>query len=107
MHAAMMTILILFVVLALPPPQVNSLVNRLKQGMKRSAVVAALFSEPGRITFCTYFFVITNYCPTVLSQYIWEQQEFDVINRTTRISLHFQLGKKKTLRHAFSYNWRL
>ncbi|CAA6660691.1 unnamed protein product [Spirodela intermedia] len=39
--------------------------------------------------------------------YIWEQQEFDIINRTTRISLHFQLGKKKTLRHAFSYNWRL
>ncbi|XP_078434836.1 S-adenosyl-L-methionine-dependent methyltransferases superfamily protein [Wolffia australiana] len=39
--------------------------------------------------------------------YIWEQQEFDIVNRLTRISLHFQLGKKKTLRHAFSYKWRL
>ncbi|XP_077241247.1 uncharacterized protein LOC143881833 [Tasmannia lanceolata] len=40
--------------------------------------------------------------------YVWEQAEFDIINRTTRISLHFHLGKKQqTLRHAFSYNWRL
>lgn len=40
-------------------------------------------------------------------QYIWEQEEFDVINRRTKISLHFQFGKKKTMRHAFSYHWRL
>ncbi|XP_011625961.1 uncharacterized protein LOC18441317 [Amborella trichopoda] len=39
--------------------------------------------------------------------YIWEQEEFDALSRTTRISLHFNLGKKGTLRHAFSYNWRL
>ncbi|KAJ3707597.1 hypothetical protein LUZ61_011302 [Rhynchospora tenuis] len=39
--------------------------------------------------------------------YIWEQEEFDVINRKTKISLHFQFGKKKALRHAFSYHWRL
>lgn len=40
--------------------------------------------------------------------YIWEQEEFDIINRTTRISLHFHLKKNRgTLRHAFSYNWRL
>ncbi|XP_078181841.1 S-adenosyl-L-methionine-dependent methyltransferases superfamily protein [Carex rostrata] len=39
--------------------------------------------------------------------YIWEQEEFDVINRRTKISLHFQFGKKKTMRHAFSYHWRL
>ncbi|XP_039121656.1 uncharacterized protein LOC120258347 [Dioscorea cayenensis subsp. rotundata] len=39
--------------------------------------------------------------------YVWEQADFDIINRTTRISLHFQLGKKHIIQHAFSYNWRL
>ncbi|KAJ8640103.1 hypothetical protein MRB53_016797 [Persea americana] len=40
--------------------------------------------------------------------YVWEQEEFDILNRTTRISLHFQLGKNQgTLRHAFTYSWRL
>ncbi|XP_042510300.1 uncharacterized protein LOC122085787 [Macadamia integrifolia] len=40
--------------------------------------------------------------------YVWEQAEFDIINRTTRISLHFHLkNQKKKIRHAFSYNWRL
>ncbi|KAL3518530.1 hypothetical protein ACH5RR_021119 [Cinchona calisaya] len=40
--------------------------------------------------------------------YIWEQAEFDVLQRKTRISLHFNLQKqKKKLRHAFSYSWRL
>ncbi|PKA67172.1 hypothetical protein AXF42_Ash004664 [Apostasia shenzhenica] len=39
--------------------------------------------------------------------YIWEQEEFDIISRRTRISLHFHLGKKHILRHAFSYDWRL
>ncbi|KAL0922905.1 hypothetical protein M5K25_006935 [Dendrobium thyrsiflorum] len=39
--------------------------------------------------------------------YIWEQGEFDIISRRTRISLHFHLGKKFTFRHAFSYEWRL
>lgn len=39
--------------------------------------------------------------------YIWEQGEFDIISRRTRISLHFQLGKMGMLRHAFSYDWRL
>nr|CAD1838557.1 unnamed protein product [Ananas comosus var. bracteatus] len=36
-----------------------------------------------------------------------EQAEFDVVHRRTRISLHFHLGRKKALRHAFSYDWRL
>ncbi|XP_068664069.1 uncharacterized protein [Aristolochia californica] len=40
-------------------------------------------------------------------KYVWEQEDFDIINRTTRISLHFQLGKHQTIHHAFSYNWRL
>ncbi|XP_010943707.1 uncharacterized protein [Elaeis guineensis] len=39
--------------------------------------------------------------------YVWEQAEFDIINRRTRISLHFHLGKKQMLRHAFAYDWRL
>ncbi|KAG0495312.1 hypothetical protein HPP92_000003 [Vanilla planifolia] len=39
--------------------------------------------------------------------YVWEQAEFDIINRRTRISLHFHLGKKRVLRNAFSYDWRL
>ncbi|XP_002980045.2 uncharacterized protein LOC9638833 [Selaginella moellendorffii] len=40
--------------------------------------------------------------------YTWEQEEFDIIKRTTRISLHFQLAKsRRVLRHAFSYHWRL
>ncbi|KAH9699805.1 hypothetical protein KPL71_024509 [Citrus sinensis] len=40
--------------------------------------------------------------------YVWEQAEFDIIERKTRISLHFHLQKEqKKLRHAFSYNWRL
>ncbi|XP_010244417.1 PREDICTED: uncharacterized protein LOC104588259 [Nelumbo nucifera] len=40
--------------------------------------------------------------------YFWEQAEFDIINRTTRISLHFHLrNQQRKLRHAFSYNWRL
>ncbi|KAG6586006.1 hypothetical protein SDJN03_18739, partial [Cucurbita argyrosperma subsp. sororia] len=41
-------------------------------------------------------------------KYIWEQAEFDIIGRKTRISLHFDLKKQqKKLRHAFSYSWRL
>lgn len=41
-------------------------------------------------------------------QYTWEQAEFDVVGRKTRISLHFDLKKQqKKLRHAFSYSWRL
>ncbi|KDP37592.1 hypothetical protein JCGZ_07938 [Jatropha curcas] len=40
--------------------------------------------------------------------YIWEQAEFDIIERKTRISLHFHLKQQqKKLRHAFSYSWRL
>ncbi|KAL7154059.1 hypothetical protein ABFS83_04G209800 [Erythranthe nasuta] len=40
--------------------------------------------------------------------YMWEQAEFDVIQRKTRISLHFNLHKhNKKIRHAFSYSWRL
>ncbi|KAK9153710.1 hypothetical protein Sjap_001190 [Stephania japonica] len=40
--------------------------------------------------------------------YVWEQAEFDIIRRTTRISLHFKLHKQQwKLRHAFSYSWRL
>ncbi|PRQ32241.1 putative S-adenosyl-L-methionine-dependent methyltransferase [Rosa chinensis] len=40
--------------------------------------------------------------------YFWEQAEFDIIERKTRISLHFHLKKQqKKLRHAFSYSWRL
>lgn len=39
--------------------------------------------------------------------YVWEQAEFDIISRRTRISLHFQRGKKWIFRHAFSYDWRL
>ncbi|EXB38466.1 hypothetical protein L484_022367 [Morus notabilis] len=40
--------------------------------------------------------------------YVWEQAEFDIIERKTKISLHFHLQKQqKKLRHAFSYSWRL
>ncbi|KAL9273023.1 hypothetical protein AKJ16_DCAP13495, partial [Drosera capensis] len=40
--------------------------------------------------------------------YIWEQEEFDIIQRKTRISLHFHLNKpRRKIRHAFSYSWRL
>ncbi|GLT63859.1 hypothetical protein SLA2020_363910 [Shorea laevis] len=40
--------------------------------------------------------------------YVWEQAEFDIVQRMTRISLHFHLQKQqKKLRHAFSYSWRL
>ncbi|KAJ7947976.1 S-adenosyl-L-methionine-dependent methyltransferases superfamily protein [Quillaja saponaria] len=39
--------------------------------------------------------------------YIWEQAEFDIIERKTRISLHFHLKQQRKLRHAFSYSWRL
>ncbi|KMT05503.1 hypothetical protein BVRB_7g176270 [Beta vulgaris subsp. vulgaris] len=41
-------------------------------------------------------------------KYTWEQAEFDVIQRKTRISLHYQLYKpQKKIRNAFSYSWRL
>ncbi|CAN0916748.1 hypothetical protein LINGRAHAP2_LOCUS29877 [Linum grandiflorum] len=40
--------------------------------------------------------------------YMWEQDEFDIVARKTRISLHFHLHKQqRKLRHAFSYSWRL
>ncbi|GLJ54877.1 hypothetical protein SUGI_1178420 [Cryptomeria japonica] len=40
--------------------------------------------------------------------YIWEQEDFDIISRTTRISLHFNLNKmQRSYRHAFTYHWRL
>lgn len=40
--------------------------------------------------------------------YLWEQEDFDIINRTTKISLHFYLSKsQRSLRHAFTYQWRL
>ncbi|KAK6936196.1 hypothetical protein RJ641_033226 [Dillenia turbinata] len=40
--------------------------------------------------------------------YVWEQAEFDLIQRKTRISLHFHLHKpQRKIRHAFSYSWRL
>ncbi|XP_031473687.1 uncharacterized protein LOC116246122 isoform X1 [Nymphaea colorata] len=39
--------------------------------------------------------------------YIWEQTHFDAISRTTRISLHFNFTKQRSLRHAFTYHWRL
>lgn len=41
-------------------------------------------------------------------KYVWEQAEFDIIERKTRISLHFHLQKpQKKLPYAFSYSWRL
>ncbi|XP_027345507.1 uncharacterized protein LOC113857626 [Abrus precatorius] len=39
--------------------------------------------------------------------YVWEQAEFDIIQRKTRISLHFHMKDQRKLRHAFSYSWRL
>ncbi|KAF6165984.1 hypothetical protein GIB67_012881 [Kingdonia uniflora] len=40
--------------------------------------------------------------------YVWEQTNFDIVHRTTRISLHFNpRNKQRKLRHAFSYDWRL
>lgn len=41
--------------------------------------------------------------------YTWEQAGFDIVQRKTRISLHYTLlnHQKKKLRHAFSYSWRL
>ncbi|XP_055831637.1 uncharacterized protein LOC129900647 isoform X2 [Solanum dulcamara] len=40
--------------------------------------------------------------------YVWEQAEFDIIKRKTRISLHFNMHKpQRKIRHAFSYSWRL
>lgn len=40
--------------------------------------------------------------------YVWEQDEFDIIQRKTRISLHYNLHKqKRKIRQAFSYSWRL
>ncbi|KAL5716806.1 hypothetical protein ACHQM5_009926 [Ranunculus cassubicifolius] len=40
--------------------------------------------------------------------YFWEQAEFDIVNRMTRISLHFHLRKQqRKILHAFSYTWRL
>ncbi|RZC76264.1 hypothetical protein C5167_000381 [Papaver somniferum] len=40
--------------------------------------------------------------------YTWEQEEFDILHRTTRISLHYNLRKQqRKIRHAFSYSWRL
>lgn len=39
--------------------------------------------------------------------YTWEQEEVNIVNRKTKISIHFQLKNKQTLRHAFSYSWRL
>ncbi|KAL8496377.1 hypothetical protein ACS0TY_020188 [Phlomoides rotata] len=40
--------------------------------------------------------------------YVWEQAEFDIIQRKTRISLHYNLHKqKRKIRNAFSYSWRL
>ncbi|XP_057806199.1 uncharacterized protein LOC131021124 [Salvia miltiorrhiza] len=40
--------------------------------------------------------------------YVWEQAEFDIIQRKTRISLHYNLHKQqRKIRHAFSYSWRL
>lgn len=40
--------------------------------------------------------------------YTWEQAEFDIIQRKTRISLHYQLHRpQKKIRSAFSYSWRL
>ncbi|CAM8897958.1 unnamed protein product [Rhodiola kirilowii] len=45
---------------------------------------------------------------TYFRHYIWEQEEFDIVQRKTRISLHFHLKKQqKKIRHAFSYSWRL
>jgi hypothetical protein len=43
-----------------------------------------------------------------MKEYTWEQEEFDVTTRTTKISLHFRIFKEqRVLRHAFSYHWRL
>ncbi|KAL1203506.1 hypothetical protein V5N11_009867 [Cardamine amara subsp. amara] len=40
--------------------------------------------------------------------YTWEQAEFDIVSRKTRISLHYHLQKQnRKIRHAFSYSWRL
>lgn len=40
--------------------------------------------------------------------YVWEQEDFNIIDRTTKISLHFYLNKnQRSLRHAFTYHWRL
>ncbi|CAI0544266.1 unnamed protein product [Linum tenue] len=40
--------------------------------------------------------------------YMWEQDEFDIVARKTKISLHFHLLKQqRKIRHAFSYSWRL
>lgn len=56
---------------------------------------------------------VSSECPLKLRRhlrdftYLWEQEAFDVITRTTKISLHFQLKNNRMLRHAFTYHWRL
>ncbi|XP_050369050.1 uncharacterized protein LOC126787171 [Argentina anserina] len=53
-----------------------------------------------------YFFLYSHYF--LSCAVFWEQAEFDIIERKTRISLHFHPKKQqKKLRRAFSYSWRL
>ena len=39
--------------------------------------------------------------------YYWDQQEFDPITRTGKWAIHFKPAKKKKMKDAFIYDWRL
>lgn len=75
--------------------------------------VLEALSDRGGIFVMDIYGGVSSECPLKLRRhlqdftYIWEQEAFDVINRTTRISLHFQLKNNRMLRQAFTYRWRL
>jgi len=39
--------------------------------------------------------------------YVWDQDEFDPINRRMVCYIHFDLPKRKRMERAFAYDWRL
>lgn len=40
-------------------------------------------------------------------KYIWDQQYFDPISHRCKYAIHFEMKNKKSMKNAFTYDWRL
>lgn len=46
-------------------------------------------------------------CEVPKFTYVWEQARFNTVNHDILCHIHFELGKEKKIKKAFTYDWRL
>lgn len=80
----------------------------LKSMSSKSLLILEMAGGPGMITPTKEQKSITlGKDKTKKFTYVWDQKSFDPITHDTHYAIHFKLPNGKTLKNAFTYDWRL